>query len=419
MRSLQSLKEELRSLEQHFPKRTNAPFAILTATVDDITSTYRDPLNQRSISICCKILEIPNKCLWYTESENSDDVQEQLTIVFDELNSNSSNETRSVTLQLESIIEHLNKFFKTSNLPLLSQLITNSNTRLEPEDSGVDQEEEDDDDDDEDDDTEQQQSNDHDQCTLDDDEKLQQTGQINEDIDGISVQNWQLLENLKYKRINESAQRNHEKIYANTNTNTNTNTNNTNNSSARKEAASSSTSSVQATDRLMKELRDIFRSQAYKKGDYTIELVDESLYEWNVKVYHVDKDSKLYTDLEDMKASDKNFDKLDHILLNLTFNDNYPFSPPFVRVIRPIITGGHVYSGAICMELLTRQGWSSAYSIESLLFQIIATLCKAGARIDLSSLNESFSLHRAQQAFRHISSVHEKNGWYTAPKADG
>lgn len=419
MRSLQSLKEELRSLEQHFPKRTNAPFAILTATVDDITSTYRDPLNQRSISICCKILEIPNKCLWYTESENSDDVQEQLTIVFDELNSNSSNETRSVTLQLESIIEHLNKFFKTSNLPLLSQLITNSNTRLEPEDSGVDQEEEDDDDDDEDDDTEQQQNNDHDQCTLNDDEKLQQTGQINEDIDGISVQNWQLLENLKYKRINESAQRNHEKIYANTNTNTNTNTNNTNSSSARKEAASSSTSSVQATDRLMKELRDIFRSQAYKKGDYTIELVDESLYEWNVKVYHVDKDSKLYTDLEDMKASDKNFDKLDHILLNLTFNDNYPFSPPFVRVIRPIITGGHVYSGAICMELLTRQGWSSAYSIESLLFQIIATLCKAGARIDLSSLNESFSLHRAQQAFRHISSVHEKNGWYTAPKADG
>jgi len=196
------------------------------------------------------------------------------------------------------------------------------------------------------------------------------------------------------------------KIYANT---------------TKKDGASSlsSTSSVQATDRLMKELRDIFRSQSYKNGDYTIELVDESLYEWNVKLYHVDKDSKLYTDLEQMKASDKNLDKLDHILLNLSFNDNYPFAPPFVRVIRPIITGGHVYSGAICMELLTRQGWSSAYSVESLLFQIVATLCKASARIDLGSLTESFSLQRAQQAFRHISSVHEKSGWYTAPKADG
>lgn len=71
------------------------------------------------------------------------------------------------------------------------------------------------------------------------------------------------------------------------------------------------------------------------------------------------------------------------------------------------------------MELLTRQGWSSAYSVESLILQIVATFCKAGARIDLSSLNESFSLHRAQQAFRHISNIHEKSGWYTAPKADG
>jgi len=55
----------------------------------------------------------------------------------------------------------------------------------------------------------------------------------------------------------------------------------------------------------MKELRDVFRSQSYKNGDYTIELVDESLYEWNVKLYHVDKDSKLYNDLEQMKISEK------------------------------------------------------------------------------------------------------------------
>jgi len=181
-----------------------------------------------------------------------------------------------VTLQLDSIIERLNTFFKTSNLPLPSHLTTNAINHLEPEDSGVDQEEEDDDDDD--DETEQQQhSNEHDQCSLDDEEKPVQTGQLTEDVDGISLENWQLLETLKYKRINESAQKNHEKIYT------------SNNPPARRDGASSSssslsTSSVQATDRLMKELREIFRSQSYKKGDYTIELVDESLYEWNVKV---------------------------------------------------------------------------------------------------------------------------------------
>lgn len=153
-----------------------------------------------------------------------------------------------------------------------------------------------------------------------------------------------------------------------------------------------------------------------------------------------------------MKTSEKNFDKLDHILLSLTFNDNYPFAPPFVSrrhvshamssvgacrcasfgrsspvvtsiperyVRRALLSVARAIAFRAGMELLTRQGWSSAYSVESLLCQIVATLCKAGARIDFNALSESFSLQRAQQAFRHISSVHEKSGWYTAPKSDG
>ncbi|KAM6119320.1 ubiquitin-conjugating enzyme E2 Q2 isoform 3-T3 [Pterocles gutturalis] len=42
--------------------------------------------------------------------------------------------------------------------------------------------------------------------------------------------------------------------------------------------------SVQASDRLMKELRDIYRSQSYKTGIYSVELVNDSLYEWHVKL---------------------------------------------------------------------------------------------------------------------------------------
>lgn len=55
----------------------------------------------------------------------------------------------------------------------------------------------------------------------------------------------------------------------------------------------------------------------------------------------------------------------------------FSFEPPFVRLVSPTITNGFVLGGgAICMELLTRQGWSSAYSIESLILQIAATLVK-------------------------------------------
>ena len=57
-----------------------------------------------------------------------------------------------------------------------------------------------------------------------------------------------------------------------------------------------------------------------------------------------------------------------------------------MRVIQPVIAGGYVLGGgAICMELLTKHGWSSAYSLESLVLQIAATLVKGKARIQFGA----------------------------------
>uniref|UniRef100_A0A915PJX8 UBC core domain-containing protein n=1 Tax=Setaria digitata TaxID=48799 RepID=A0A915PJX8_9BILA len=139
--------------------------------------------------------------------------------------------------------------------------------------------------------------------------------------------------------------------------------------------------SVTATDRLMKELKDIYRSDHFKNGVYSVELIMDSLYEWHVKL--------------------KNFE------------------PPFVRLVSPTITNGFVLGGgAICMELLTRQGWSSAYSIESLILQIAATLVKGKARINFS-IKGQYTLARAQQAFSLLVQTHAKSGWFTPPQADG
>ena len=41
-------------------------------------------------------------------------------------------------------------------------------------------------------------------------------------------------------------------------------------------------SSIQATDRLMKEMKSIYKSESYKSGYYTVEPVDDNVYEWNV-----------------------------------------------------------------------------------------------------------------------------------------
>nr|CAA15712.1 EG:25E8.2 [Drosophila melanogaster] len=169
--------------------------------------------------------------------------------------------------------------------------------------------------------------------------------------------------------------------------------------------------SVQATDRLMKELRDIYRSDAFKKNMYSIELVNESIYEWNIRLKSVDPDSPLHSDLQMLKEKEGK----DSILLNILFKETYPFEPPFVRVVHPIISGGYVLiGGAICMELLTKQGWSSAYTVEAVIMQIAATLVKGKARIQFGATKAltqgQYSLARAQQSFKSLVQIHEKNG---------
>ncbi|ODM97979.1 Ubiquitin-conjugating enzyme E2 Q2 [Orchesella cincta] len=181
------------------------------------------------------------------------------------------------------------------------------------------------------------------------------------------------------------------------------------------------TGSVQASDRLMKELRDIYRSDTFKKGIYSIDLINDSLYEWKIKLKGVDKDSPLYADLMTLKEREGK----DFIELNMLFKENYPFEPPFVRVVHPLMSGGYVLlGGAICMELLTKQGWSSAYTIEAVIMQIAATFVKGKARIQfggnkVSASSGQYSLARAQQSYKSLVQIHEKNGWYTPPKADG
>ncbi|XP_051012441.1 ubiquitin-conjugating enzyme E2 Q2 isoform X2 [Acomys russatus] len=174
--------------------------------------------------------------------------------------------------------------------------------------------------------------------------------------------------------------------------------------------------SVQASDRLMKELRDVYRSQSYKAGIYSVELINDSLYDWHVKLHKVDSDSPLHSDLQILKEKEG----IEYILLSFSFKDNFPFDPPFVRVVLPVLSGGYVLGGgALCMELLTKQGWSSAYSIESVIMQINATLVKGKARVQFGANKNQYNLARAQQSYNSIVQIHEKNGWYTPPKEDG
>ena len=66
----------------------------------------------------------------------------------------------------------------------------------------------------------------------------------------------------------------------------------------------------------------------------------------------VDSENPLMDDIKKLKETDGQ----DHILLHVVFDDKFPYSPPFIRVVKPVLSGGYVLAGgAICMELLTPQ----------------------------------------------------------------
>lgn len=124
--------------------------------------------------------------------------------------------------------------------------------------------------------------------------------------------------------------------------------------------------------------------------------------------FRVDEESPLSEDMKHLKDTED----MDHLLFHVVFDDKFPYSPPFVRLVRPVVKGGYILAGgAICMELLTPQGWSSAYTMEAVVLQIGATLVKGKARIIFSqSKGESYSLAKAQHAYKSLVKIHEKSG---------
>ncbi|EFA04064.1 ubiquitin-conjugating enzyme E2Q-like protein CG4502 [Tribolium castaneum] len=166
--------------------------------------------------------------------------------------------------------------------------------------------------------------------------------------------------------------------------------------------------------RLMKEYRDLQRLQNSKTDPvFTVELVDDNLFEWHVKVYKLDAESELGNDMKELG--------INYILLHVVFPENFPFAPPFMRVISPRIEKGFVMEGgAICMELLTPRGWASAYTVEAVIMQFAASVVKGQGRIQRKTKGQKvFSKRTAEESFRSLVKTHDKYGWVTPSLADG
>lgn len=131
-----------------------------------------------------------------------------------------------------------------------------------------------------------------------------------------------------------------------------------------------------------------------------------TVYQWIVELHSFSEELPL---TKDMKAKE-----LTSIVLEMRFGKSYPYSPPFVRVIRPRFLpfqqggGGHVtMGGALCMELLTNTGWNCASSIEAVLLQVRLAISSTepAARL-LGGPVQDYGIREAIEAFRRACIIH-------------
>mmetsp|Transcript_15585 Transcript_15585/g.32066 ORF Transcript_15585/g.32066 Transcript_15585/m.32066 type:complete len:469 (-) Transcript_15585:438-1844(-) len=207
--------------------------------------------------------------------------------------------------------------------------------------------------------------------------------------------------------------------------------------------------------RLAQDLYRIMNQDTEEAGFSLNPQSEDSMEKWTIKLFQFDPDSNL--------AKDMLVVGINHIELEMKFPEQYPFEPPFVRVVKPRFKRqtGFVMNGALCMELLTKDGWNPINDIESVIVSIRSLLVVGDGRLQAATdltkaryetllltaqqekLNSedsgepdhkkqrtsgeekkqsglpknqvgSYTATEAQSAYSHLSDYHKKKGWDTS-----
>ncbi len=153
--------------------------------------------------------------------------------------------------------------------------------------------------------------------------------------------------------------------------------------------------------KLLKEYKAIIKQDSEKLG-FRAELDPNNSYIWNIYIFGYDKESPIGKDMKNLGIKE--------IEMEVRFPDNYPFSPPFIRVVKPRFKyqTGHVTSaGALCMQVLTDKFWSPACSIESLIITIKSEILEGEGRLDYNKYNIPYTLSEAKSSFVRVAMGHQ------------
>lgn len=171
-----------------------------------------------------------------------------------------------------------------------------------------------------------------------------------------------------------------------------------------------------STKRLASDIKHMQKVQAstplHELGWYIDFDKVDNMFQWIVELHSFDP---LLPLAQDMKKAG-----VTSIVLEVRFGREYPFSPPFLRVIRPRFLpfasggGGHVtIGGAVCLELLTSTGWSPVTSMEAVFLSVRMAMSETepAARLQTTRASARVFDYAANEALDAYVRFAQAHGW--------
>lgn len=136
---------------------------------------------------------------------------------------------------------------------------------------------------------------------------------------------------------------------------------------------------------------------------------------WTLKLTDFGDAKELVADMVKWAAGPGNGEAA--IELAMSFPNDYPFAPPFVRVVKPRFvdkTSRVMRGGCVCSEVLTSDGWNPIFDIAAIIETVRLHLleCPGGVtpRVDFDCTDD-YSEEEARAMFRVVEAHHRRVGW--------
>lgn len=180
----------------------------------------------------------------------------------------------------------------------------------------------------------------------------------------------------------------------------------------------SSTLPPKTMQRLARELKMLQTEKAAKRQEHGIEvsLADpdgDDMRVWTMHMFATGLDSGC--DLRKALSSSG----VESIEFEVWIPDRFPVEPPHVRVLQPYFSPGSFYvhrHGALCLEVLSSQGWTPAMSLMQMGVQVKAMMSQGHGSVSAGSCGEpgAYARRRARQIADHIEDIHKDWQYVTA-----